>query len=54
MSLGGKLSFPAETGHQANYPFVVQQNMPDGTSPIIYPPNVATAKGIAPNPNCNK
>jgi branched-chain amino acid transport system substrate-binding protein len=49
---GGKLSFPAEKGGQATYPFVVQQNQPDGSSPIIYPADVATGKGVAPNPNC--
>lgn len=49
---GGKLSFPADKGGQASYPFVVQQNMPDGTSPIIYPADVAKAEGVAPNPNC--
>jgi len=49
---GGKLSFPADKGGQANYPFVVQQNLPDGTAPIIYPVNVATGKGLAPNPSC--
>src|SRR6266545_2425969 len=31
---GGKLSFPADAGGQATYPFVVQQNTPDGKSPI--------------------
>lgn len=49
---GGKLSYPAAKGGQADYPFVVQQNLPDGTSPIIYPANVATGKGVAPNPGC--
>ncbi|BCY11801.1 amino acid ABC transporter substrate-binding protein [Actinoplanes sp. L3-i22] len=49
---GGKLSYPAAKGGQADYPFVVQQNLPDGTSPIIYPAQVATGKGVAPNPNC--
>ena len=49
---GGKLSFPADQGGQASYPFVVQQNLPDGTSPIIYPADVATGQGVAPNPNC--
>jgi branched-chain amino acid transport system substrate-binding protein len=49
---GGTLSFPQEHGGQAQYPFVVQQNMPDGSSPIIYPSDVATAEGVAPNPNC--
>jgi len=49
---GGKLSFPADKGGQASYPFVVQQNLPDGTAPIIYPADVATGKGIAPNPSC--
>jgi branched-chain amino acid transport system substrate-binding protein len=49
---GGKLSFPADKGGQASYPFVVQQNLPDGTSPIIYPEDVATGKGVAPNPKC--
>jgi branched-chain amino acid transport system substrate-binding protein len=49
---GGRLSYPADRGGQANYPFVVQQNLPDGTSPIIYPADVATGKGVAPNPAC--
>ena len=49
---GGKLSFPADKGGQASYPFVVQQNLPDGTSPIVYPAEVATGEGVAPNPNC--
>ena len=49
---GGTLSFPASSGGQANYPFVVQQNLPNGTSPIIYPADVATGKGVAPNPSC--
>lgn len=49
---GGKLTFPADKGGQASYPFVVQQNLPDGSSPIVYPADVATGKGVAPNPNC--
>src|SRR5689334_288934 len=51
---GGELTFPAEFGQQTHAPFVVQQNMPDGTSPIIAPADSATAKGTAPNPNCAK
>jgi branched-chain amino acid transport system substrate-binding protein len=51
---GGELIFPAEFGQQSHAPFVVQQNMPDGSSPIVSPPDAATAKGIAPNPNCGK
>jgi branched-chain amino acid transport system substrate-binding protein len=49
---GGKLSFPQDKGGQADYPFVVQQNLPDGTSPIIFPADVATGEGVAPNPAC--
>lgn len=49
---GGTLSFPAASGGQATYPFVVQQNLPDGTAPIIYPADVATGQGVAPNPAC--
>ena len=49
---GGTLSFPADKGGQASYPFVVQQNQPDGTSPIVYPADYATAEGTAPNPGC--
>lgn len=49
---GGKLSFPRDKGGQASYRFVVQQNRPDGTSPIVYPTDVATGKGFAPNPSC--
>ena len=51
---GGELTFPAEFGQQSHAPFVVQQNMPDGSSPIVAPQDSATAKGIAPNPNCGK
>jgi branched-chain amino acid transport system substrate-binding protein len=49
---GGKLSFPASSGQQAIYPFVVQQNQPDGTSPIVWPKDVALNPGVAPNPDC--
>ena len=51
---GGELTFPAEFGQQSHAPFVVQQNQPDGSSPIIAPADVATGKGVAPNPNCGK
>ena len=49
---GGTLTFPAETGYQADYPFLVQQNQPDGSSPIIFPEELATGEGVAPNPSC--
>lgn len=49
---GGTLEFPADKGGGAQNAFVVQQNMPDGTSPIIFPKEVAKAAGIAPNPRC--
>jgi branched-chain amino acid transport system substrate-binding protein len=51
---GGELTFPAEFGQQIHAPFVVEQNMTDGSSPIIAPASAATGKGIAPNPNCAK
>jgi len=51
---GGELSFPAEFGQQSHAPFVVQQNQPDGSAPIISPADSATGKGVAPNPNCGK
>jgi branched-chain amino acid transport system substrate-binding protein len=51
---GGELTFPAEFGQQVHAPFVVQQNLADGTSPIIAPPDAATGKGVAPNPRCPK
>ncbi len=41
---GGTLEF-GDNG-QAKYPFVVQQNMPDGTSPIIFPADVAIGEGF--------
>jgi branched-chain amino acid transport system substrate-binding protein len=49
---GGTLEFPADKGGGAQNAFVVQQNMPDGTSPIIFPKEVAKAAGLAPNPKC--
>jgi branched-chain amino acid transport system substrate-binding protein len=49
---GGQLSFPAAQGQQAHYPFVVQQNLADGTSPIVYPEDSATGRAVVPNPRC--
>jgi branched-chain amino acid transport system substrate-binding protein len=51
---GGKLKFPADTGQQVQVPFVVQQNTPDGAAPIVFPHDVATAEGVAPNPRCKR
>lgn len=51
---GGKLSFPAEKGQQAHYPFVVQQNTPEGKSPVVYPKEQATGESVAANPRCAK
>lgn len=51
---GGTLEFKAEHGFQAQNPFVVQQNLPDATSPIIFPKDVATGQGVAANPRCAK
>jgi hypothetical protein len=33
-------------------PYVVQQTQPDGSAPIVYPNDLATAPGLAPNPRC--
>lgn len=49
---GGHLSFPEQYGHQAQYPFLVQQNLPDGSAPIIYPQIAQRAAGVAANPRC--
>ncbi|HSD20048.1 MAG TPA: amino acid ABC transporter substrate-binding protein [Anaeromyxobacter sp.] len=51
---GGTLELKAEFGQQAQNTFVVQQNQPDGTSPIIYPKDVASASGVGANPRCAK
>jgi branched-chain amino acid transport system substrate-binding protein len=51
---GGTLELKAEFGQQAQNTFVVQQNQPDGTSPIIYPKDVASAPGVGANPRCAK
>jgi len=51
---GGTLEFPAATGQQAQNPFVVQQNQPDGSAPIVYPPQLATGAGVPANPRCAK
>jgi branched-chain amino acid transport system substrate-binding protein len=50
---GGYLAFPEQYGHQAHYPFIVQQNMPDGSAPIIYPSIARARDGVAPNPACH-
>jgi branched-chain amino acid transport system substrate-binding protein len=51
---GGTLEFPGGPGQQAQNPFVLQQNLPDRSSPIIFPPDAATGVGIAANPRCPK
>jgi branched-chain amino acid transport system substrate-binding protein len=43
---GGSLTFPAAYGQQAHYLYLVQQNRPDGTTPIVYPKIAATAEGM--------
>jgi len=48
---GGQLEFPAANGYEAQNSFVLQQNQPDGKSPIVYPHDVATAEG-SPNSKC--
>ena len=49
---GGTLEFLADRGQQVQNPFVVQQNLPDGSAPIIFPKDAATAQGVAANPRC--
>jgi branched-chain amino acid transport system substrate-binding protein len=51
---GGSLEFPAAFGQQAQNPFVVQQNLPDGSAPIVYPPQLATGVAVPANPRCAK
>jgi len=51
---GGTLQFPAALGNQAQNAFVVQQNLPDGSSPIVFPPDAATGSAVAANPRCAK
>jgi branched-chain amino acid transport system substrate-binding protein len=51
---GGSVEFKQEFGGQVQNPFVVQQNQPDGTSPIIYPKDSATGTGTGANPRCAK
>lgn len=47
---GGWLAFGAD--QRARYPFVVQQNTPNGKSLIVYPNDAAESPGIAANPRC--
>jgi branched-chain amino acid transport system substrate-binding protein len=49
---GGTLEFPADHGGEAQNLFVVQQNLPEGNAPIIFPKDVAKVAGVAPNPRC--
>jgi len=49
---GGTVQFPAAFGQQAQNDFVLQQNMADGSAPIVFPKEVAGAEGVAANPRC--
>jgi branched-chain amino acid transport system substrate-binding protein len=46
---GGELSFPAASGQQARYPFLLLQEMPDGAVTILSPAFAATA-ALEPGP----
>lgn len=45
---GGKITFPTDTGRQAENGFVVTQNLPGGGTEIIWPKDVSTADGKVP------
>jgi branched-chain amino acid transport system substrate-binding protein len=45
---GGKVTFPAATGRQATNGFVLTQNLPNGTTELIWPKKYATAEGQVP------
>ena len=47
---GQRLLFDGQ--QRAVYPFVVQQAQPDGTSPVVFPRDVAESPGVSPNPRC--
>lgn len=47
---GGRLVFGND--QQAIYPFIVQQNQPDGSAPIVFPRELAETPGTAANPRC--
>jgi len=47
---GGRLLFGAD--QEAVYPYVVQQNQPDGSTPTIFPNDIAESPGVAANPRC--
>jgi len=46
---GGEMSFPAASGQQAHYPFLLLQDMPDGAVTILFPAFAATA-ALEPGP----
>jgi branched-chain amino acid transport system substrate-binding protein len=45
---GDKVTFPAETGRQATNGFVITQNMPGGSTELVWPKEFATAEGRVP------
>lgn len=45
---GGKITFPADNGHQAENGFVLTQNLPGGHTELIWPKRFATADGQVP------
>jgi branched-chain amino acid transport system substrate-binding protein len=45
---GGKITFPADRGHQASNGFVLTQNLPGGGTELIWPKKYATADGQLP------
>jgi branched-chain amino acid transport system substrate-binding protein len=51
---GGTAEFKPEFGQQVQNRFVIQQNQPDGSAPIIFPHDVAGGQGVAVNPRCAK
>jgi branched-chain amino acid transport system substrate-binding protein len=49
---GGQISFPAAYGGQAHYPYLLRQNLPDGSMKIVYPSYASNGTGVV-NPHCS-
>jgi branched-chain amino acid transport system substrate-binding protein len=45
---GGKVTFPVDTGRQAENGFVLTQNLPGGDTKLVWPEKFATADGKVP------
>jgi len=47
------LASPSRESILSTEPLVIQQHLPDGTAPVVFPDSVAESEALTATPKCN-